>query len=169
MKKTLTVILVLAMIMGLTLGTVSAADSVIYDNWQGVFGATDITIGDHYYGDAAGTVVANYVKGKGSFVVSVDLSGLQAEREYEIIFTKNEGSGWVPMTICWFTTDSEGNAKFAVQGWKMDEDFSGYLDPTSPDSHFNVFSYQAGRKYVLSTYPPRTDYPLEAVDSNRGE
>ncbi len=168
MRK-LALVLVLIMVLASTVG-VSASD---YDNWQGVFGGEGDTLIDGFdYTEAGGTVVANYVKGKGSFVVKVEAWGLKPFEEYEIVFTKKIEGTWSPMTIGWFTADEYGNGSKTVQGWKEDGFDGNYIEPTAPLSHFNIMhyiDYPDGKSWVASTYYDRTDFPLEAVGSNRGE
>jgi hypothetical protein len=176
MKKLLTLSLVVVLLVGI-IGSFSFAELALpskYDNWSAEFGNNkDVD----NFSDDGGTVVANYVKGKKSYLVSVDLWGLEAGSTYMLVYTKDaaDNNTWNPMTLKYFVTDEQGNAEFSIQGWKIEDEtyiFDSYFSPEDGTSHFNVFSAPGEQRkspWVLSTMSGRSANPLTASGSNRGE
>jgi len=138
----------------------------VFDNWKGILGGRDVTLDDHYYGDAEGKVGLNYRKGQEDYRVNMVASGLQPGVEYELKFlvtdTTAPGGDFIRQPIGYFTANPNGVGNLNVKNFIPD-------GPNFAEADEVFISIYKGGWRVLTTNGDAGGVDLEPVGSNRGE
>jgi hypothetical protein len=138
-------------------------DLSVFDNWKGVLGGRDITLDDHYYGDAEGHVIFNYRKGQKDYMVNMVVSGLEPGVEYDLKFLVTDPeSDFVRQYVGYFKANRKGIGSLNVIGFEPEVKYFA----NEPEAFFSVYK---GAWRVLTTSSLRGGEDIEPVGSNRGE
>ena len=163
---TLAVLVALVMVMGLMSSAAAEEEERSpYDMWKGEF----VTFNSNHLEDGGGEVIINYIRGQRSYMVNINVFGLDPEEQYEawLMTTAGYGAG-IHSLLGTLTVDAEGYGRL-FNNRIASEDLADYL----ANDNIRVVVYQLPRvwnSWVLTTTAGGQvdDGDFQPVDSERG-